>query len=54
MGWLDPLRNSVVGLDTAPIIYFIEKNPLYLPIMREPHRIGFSLRHSEFEPPTTP
>jgi len=24
----------VVGLDTAPVIYFIEENPIYLPIVR--------------------
>ena len=29
MGWIDSLRGSVVGLDTTPIIYFIEENPAY-------------------------
>jgi len=29
MGWLDPLRGQIVGLDTAPLIYFIEENPEY-------------------------
>jgi predicted nucleic acid-binding protein len=29
MEWLNLLKNQVVGLDTAPLIYFIEKNPLY-------------------------
>ncbi len=30
MGWLEPLQGEVVGLDTAPLIYFIESNPEYL------------------------
>jgi predicted nucleic acid-binding protein len=34
MGWLDPLRFTVVALDTAPLIYFIEKHPSYLPVQR--------------------
>ncbi len=34
MEWVDALRGSVVGLDTAPLIYFIEENPLYLPHLR--------------------
>lgn len=34
MGWLDGLRGKKVGLDTAPIIYFIEEHPLYLPVVR--------------------
>lgn len=29
MEWLNLLKNQVVGLDTAPLIYFIEKNSLY-------------------------
>jgi len=28
------LKGAVVGLDTAPLIYFIEENPLYLPLVR--------------------
>jgi hypothetical protein len=28
MEWVDGLRGSVVGLDTAPLIYFIEENPI--------------------------
>ena len=34
MGWVGSLRGQVVGLDTAPVIYFIEENPIYLPIVR--------------------
>ncbi len=33
MGWLDDLIGQTVGLDTAPLIYFIEANPAYLPII---------------------
>lgn len=29
MEWLDPLKGGIVGLDTAPLIYFIEKHPTY-------------------------
>jgi predicted nucleic acid-binding protein len=29
MEWIDSLRGSVVGLDTTPLIYFIEENPVY-------------------------
>lgn len=34
MEWVDALRGSVVGLDTAPVIYLIEENPRYLPHLR--------------------
>ena len=34
MEWLKDLRNKVVGLDTAPLIYFIEEHPVYLPIVQ--------------------
>ena len=34
MEWVDALRGSIVGLDTAPLIYFIEENPLYVPSLR--------------------
>ncbi|HEY3823671.1 MAG TPA: PIN domain-containing protein [Bryobacteraceae bacterium] len=34
MEWVDALRGSIVGLDTAPLIYFIEENPLYLSPLR--------------------
>jgi predicted nucleic acid-binding protein len=30
MGWIDALSGKVVGLDTTPLIYFIEENPAYL------------------------
>lgn len=34
MEWIEALRGTVVGLDTAPLIYFIEENPLYLSLVR--------------------
>jgi predicted nucleic acid-binding protein len=34
MGLIDELRGTVVCLDTAPIIYFIEQNPQYLAKVR--------------------
>ena len=30
MEWIDALWGKAVGLDTAPLIYFIEENPAYL------------------------
>jgi hypothetical protein len=34
MEWIAQLQGQVVGLDTAPLIYFIEQNPAYLEMMR--------------------
>lgn len=34
MGWLTQLHGKVVGLDTAPLIYFIEKNQEFHPRVR--------------------
>ncbi|MGA7886456.1 MAG: PIN domain-containing protein [Acidobacteriaceae bacterium] len=34
MEWLSSLRGTAVGLDTAPLIYFIEKHPRYLPLVQ--------------------
>ena len=34
MGWIESLRGHVVGLDTAPLIYFMERHPTYLEIVR--------------------
>jgi predicted nucleic acid-binding protein len=28
--WISELRGKTVGLDTTPLIYFIEENPIYL------------------------
>jgi predicted nucleic acid-binding protein len=34
MEWLRQLRGQTVGLDTAPLIYFIEQHPDYLEHVR--------------------
>ncbi len=34
MEWIEALRGSTVALDTAPLIYFIEEHPAYLPKIR--------------------
>lgn len=31
--WIDDLRGQVVSLDTAPLIYYIEEHPRYLPLL---------------------
>jgi predicted nucleic acid-binding protein len=33
MGWIDDLRGSTVGLDTAPLIYYIEDHPVYADVL---------------------
>ena len=30
MGWLRKLSGKIVALDTAPLIYFIEENPIFI------------------------
>lgn len=34
MEWIGALHGKAVGLDTAPLIYFIEENPIYLARVR--------------------
>ena len=34
MEWISGLQGKIVGLDTAPLIYFIEENPIYLEISK--------------------
>lgn len=34
MGWVDELHGQVVGLDSAPLIYFIEDHPVYRPLVQ--------------------
>ncbi|GAC1349649.1 MAG: PIN domain-containing protein [Ktedonobacteraceae bacterium] len=34
MGWVDTLHGKIVGVDTAPFIYYIERNPLYIDMLR--------------------
>jgi len=29
MGWVEELHGKLVGLDTAPLIYYIEDRPVY-------------------------
>jgi predicted nucleic acid-binding protein len=33
MEWLSKLYGTTVGLDTAPLIYFVERHPKYLPLV---------------------
>jgi len=33
LGWVEDLHGHVVGLDTAPLIYYIETNSSYLPVV---------------------
>lgn len=33
MGWVEDLHGQIVGLDTAPLIYYLEEHPLYLPLV---------------------
>lgn len=34
MGWLEDLRGKVVGLDSAPLMYYLEGNPDYVGMVR--------------------
>ena len=34
MEWIEALSGTIVGLDTAPLIYLIEENPTFLPFVR--------------------
>ncbi|MEK8021940.1 MAG: hypothetical protein VSS75_034120 [Candidatus Parabeggiatoa sp.] len=33
MEWIKALQGQLIALDTAPLIYFIEEHPTYLPIL---------------------
>jgi len=33
MGWLENLTGQLIALDTAPLIYFLEEHPTYLPLV---------------------
>jgi predicted nucleic acid-binding protein len=46
MEWLGQLQGQVVGLDTAPLIYFIEQNVKYLETVR---RFFQGLNQGEFQ-----
>jgi len=34
MGWVNDLHGQTIGLDTAPLIYFIERHPDYIQALR--------------------
>ncbi len=34
MGWVEDLQGKTVGLDTAPLIFFIEKHDVYVGVVR--------------------
>lgn len=34
MAWLDEIRGKTVGLDTAPLIYYVERNATYVDTVR--------------------
>ena len=31
--WVDDLHDAIIGLDTAPLIYYLEEHPQYLPVV---------------------
>ena len=33
MGWLDSIKGQLIAIDTAPLIYFIEENAVYFPVV---------------------
>ena len=33
MEWVDDWHGQIVGLDTAPLIYYLEEHPTYLPLV---------------------
>jgi predicted nucleic acid-binding protein len=33
MGWVDDLRGHLVGVDSAPLIYYVEDNPTYISVV---------------------
>ena len=33
MGWVEDLRGTTVGLDTAPLIFYIEDHPTYADLL---------------------
>ncbi len=33
MEWLDAIKGQLIAVDTAPLIYFIEESPVYLPVV---------------------
>ncbi len=33
MGWIDQLRGKKIAVDTAPLIYYVEENPTFFPVV---------------------
>ncbi len=50
MEWIAVLKGKTVGLDTTPLIYFIEENPTYLKTVRP---FFEALSHGEFSAVTS-
>lgn len=46
MEWLIQLQGQIVGLDTGPLIYFIEQNPAYLEVV---HAFFQAMSQGEFQ-----
>jgi predicted nucleic acid-binding protein len=46
MEWLIQLQGQTVGLDTAPLIYFIEQNGVYLELV---HAFFWAMSQGEFQ-----
>lgn len=46
MGWLTQLQGKTIGLDSAPLIYFIEKHPVFHPRVRP---FFLAMQRGEFE-----
>ena len=48
--WIDSLRGSTVGLDTGPLIYYIEEHPVFLarikPFFEAAERNELRARHN--------
>jgi len=44
MEWIETLARTIVGPDTAPLIYLIEENPIFLPFVAANIAESFSMR----------
>jgi hypothetical protein len=51
MEWIEALRGTVVGLDTAPLIYLIEENSAYLPFVSKSTALANILIEARVGPP---
>ena len=51
MEWIETLARTIVGPDTAPLIYLIEENPIFLPFVADQYRrILLHANHVTTEP----